>query len=53
MGRTLTLNDFLVIDEELELKGLTGSGNEELDNESPVEPEQQKPSKEILLGHLT
>jgi hypothetical protein len=36
------LNDFLVITEELELKGLTGSGNEELDNESPqFEPEQQ------------
>ena len=45
------LNDFLVIlviTEELELKRLTGSGNEELGNESPqFEPEQKKPRAKL------
>jgi hypothetical protein len=43
------LNDFLVITEKLELKGLTGSGNEELDNESP----QFEPEQVIFLGVLS
>ena len=43
------LNNFLAITEKLELKGLTGSGNEELDNESP----QFEPEQVIFLGVLS